>query len=81
LSADDLAEARRVRQLANEMEMEAAERRYWERQGEAWGEYGAYQPFLKGFIPPDYLIDGILQRRFIYSLTAPTGGGKTAIAL
>lgn len=37
--------------------------------------------FIRGFIPPDYLIDGILQRRFIYSLTAPTGGGKTAIAL
>jgi len=37
--------------------------------------------FINGFIPPDYLIDGILQRRFIYSLTAPTGGGKTAIAL
>jgi hypothetical protein len=30
---------------------------------------------------PDYLIDGIIQRRFLYSLTAPTGAGKTAIAL
>jgi hypothetical protein len=37
--------------------------------------------FLEGFIPPDYLIDGILQRRFLYSMTAPTGTGKTAIAL
>jgi hypothetical protein len=37
--------------------------------------------FLAGFIPPDYLIDGILQRRFCYSFTAPTGSGKTAIAL
>jgi hypothetical protein len=37
--------------------------------------------FISGFVPPDYLIDGLLQRRFIYSLTAPTGGGKTAIAL
>lgn len=37
--------------------------------------------FLAGFTPPDYLLDGILQRRFIYSMTAPTGGGKTAIAL
>jgi hypothetical protein len=37
--------------------------------------------FLSGFVPPDYLIEGMLQRRFIYSLTAPTGHAKTAIAL
>jgi hypothetical protein len=37
--------------------------------------------FLADFTPPDYLIDGIVQRRFVYSLTAPTGTGKTAIAL
>lgn len=37
--------------------------------------------FLRGFIPPDYLIDGLIQRRFCYSFTAPTGSGKTAIAL
>ena len=37
--------------------------------------------FTCGFTPPDYLIDGLLQRRFLYSLTAPTGGGKTAVAL
>jgi hypothetical protein len=37
--------------------------------------------FLADFIPPDYLIDGLLQRRFIYSMTAPTGSGKTAVAL
>ena len=37
--------------------------------------------FVANFVPPDYLVDGILQRRFIYSLTAPTGAGKTAIAL
>jgi AAA domain len=37
--------------------------------------------FLSGFVPPDYLIDGILQRRFIYSLTGQTGHAKTAIAL
>src|SRR6476646_7069208 len=37
--------------------------------------------FLKGFIPPDYLVDGVLQRRFIYSLTGQTGHAKTAIAL
>ena len=37
--------------------------------------------FVKDFVPPDYLIDGILQRRFIYSFTAKTGDGKTALAL
>jgi AAA domain len=37
--------------------------------------------FVAGFVPPDYVLDGILQRRFLYSLTAPTGTGKTAIAL
>jgi AAA domain len=37
--------------------------------------------FISGFVAPDYLLDGILQRRFIYSLTAQTGHGKTALAL
>lgn len=37
--------------------------------------------FTADFQPPDYLIDGILQRRYLYSLTAKTGSGKTAIAL
>ena len=37
--------------------------------------------FIGDFVPPDYLIDGLLQRRFLYSLTAPTGAGKTAIAV
>lgn len=37
--------------------------------------------FIAGFIPPDYLIDGLVQRRFCYSMTAPTGSGKTAVAL
>jgi hypothetical protein len=37
--------------------------------------------FIEGFVPPDYLLEGILQRRFIYSLTAQTGHGKTALAL
>jgi hypothetical protein len=37
--------------------------------------------FLEGFSPPDYLVDGVLQRRFLYSLTGVTGGGKTAIGL
>ena len=37
--------------------------------------------FIAGFKPPDYLFDGVLQRRFIYSLTAPTGSGKTSFLL
>lgn len=37
--------------------------------------------FVAGFIAPDYLIHRLVQRRFIYSLTAPTGAGKTAVAL
>jgi DNA polymerase I-like protein with 3'-5' exonuclease and polymerase domains len=39
------------------------------------------EEFLSGFVPPDYLIDGMLQRRFIYSLTGQTGHAKTSIAL
>jgi hypothetical protein len=37
--------------------------------------------FIRDYVPPDYLIDGLLQRQFFYSMTGKTGGGKTAIAL
>lgn len=37
--------------------------------------------FLSGFTPPDYLVDGIFQRRFVYSITGRTGSGKTAIGM
>jgi hypothetical protein len=37
--------------------------------------------FLKDFEPPDYVVDGILQRRFTYSITAQTGVGKTVVAM
>src|SRR5262245_43633946 len=37
--------------------------------------------FVAGFVPPDYLVDGLLQRRYVYSLTGPTGSGKTCIVL
>jgi hypothetical protein len=37
--------------------------------------------FVAGFAPPDYLIDGLLQRRYLYALTGPTGSGKTGIGL
>ena len=37
--------------------------------------------FVDGFVPPDYVLEGVLQRRFIYSFTGKTGSGKTAILL
>jgi len=37
--------------------------------------------FIAGFIPPHYLADGIVQHRFIYSMTGKTGDAKTAVAL
>lgn len=37
--------------------------------------------FMAGFVPPDYILDGIMQRGRLYSLTSPTGHGKTAVAL
>ena len=37
--------------------------------------------FVAGFVPPDYLVDGLIQRRYFYSMTAPTGAGKTCVAM
>lgn len=37
--------------------------------------------FVESFLPPDFVWDGILQRGFLYSATAPTGAGKTAVFL
>jgi hypothetical protein len=37
--------------------------------------------FVADFVPPDYLLDGVLQRRFLYSFTGRTGAGKTAVVL
>lgn len=37
--------------------------------------------FVRGFVPPDYLIDGLIQRRFLYALTGRTGSGKSAVML
>jgi hypothetical protein len=39
------------------------------------------EEFVGGFTPPDYLFDGVLQRQFLYSLTGPTGTGKTCVAM
>lgn len=37
--------------------------------------------FVTAFTPPAYLIDGIMQRGYLYSLTARTHHGKTAVAM
>ena len=37
--------------------------------------------FVAAFVPPDYIVDGLLQEGFLYSLTGATGAGKTAITL
>lgn len=37
--------------------------------------------FVAGFVPPEYLIDGMVQQGYLYSLTARTGHGKTAVGL
>ena len=39
------------------------------------------EQFVAGFTPPSYLIDGIVQRGYLYSLTARTNHGKTAVAM
>ena len=37
--------------------------------------------FIGGFVPPDYLIDGILQRRFIYSVTARPAAARRRFSM
>jgi hypothetical protein len=37
--------------------------------------------FITGFVPPDYLIDRVLRRRFANTLTGRTGDGKTAVMM
>jgi AAA domain len=37
--------------------------------------------FVRALTSPNYLLDGILQRRYCYALTAKTGAGKTALML
>ncbi|OSI66350.1 AAA family ATPase [Bradyrhizobium canariense] len=37
--------------------------------------------FVAGFAPPDYLLRGVLQLRFCYSVTGQTGTGKTTVAM
>lgn len=37
--------------------------------------------FVRGFVAPDYVLDGVLQKGFLYAVTAKTGVGKTAVAM
>lgn len=37
--------------------------------------------FTAGFVPPEFIIKGVVQRGRFYLLTAPTGAGKTAVML
>ena len=37
--------------------------------------------WVNSFTPPDYVIGGVLQRGFFYSMTGRTGSGKTSIAI
>ena len=37
--------------------------------------------FVAGFVPPEYVVVGLAQRRFLYSNTGQTGAGKTAVML
>jgi len=44
-------------------------------------EMQATASFVKDFVAPEYIIEGVLQRGRLYTLTAPTGHGKTACSL
>lgn len=46
----------------------------------AWSVQSVSQ-FTSGFVAPEYIIDGVVQRGRLYTLTAPTGSGKTAVML
>jgi hypothetical protein len=37
--------------------------------------------FVAGYVAPQYLVEGIIQQRRLYSLTGKTGDGKTALQL
>lgn len=46
----------------------------------AWRVQSAAE-FTADFVAPEYLIEGVIQRGRLYTLTAPTGSGKTAVML
>jgi len=39
------------------------------------------ESFLADVEPPDWVVEGIVQRGYLYALTAPTNHGKTAVSL
>lgn len=48
--------------------------------GQAWAMQST-AAFVAGFVPPEYIVDGVIQRGRLYTLTAPTGSGKTAVMI
>lgn len=46
----------------------------------AWRLQSAAE-FTADFVAPEYIVDGVIQRGRLYTLTAPTGSGKTAVML
>ena len=37
--------------------------------------------FTADFVSPEYIVDGVIRRGMLYTLTAPTGSGKTAVMI
>ena len=48
--------------------------------GQTWSVQST-ATFIAGFVPPEYIVDGVIQRGRLYTLTAPTGSGKTAVMI
>jgi hypothetical protein len=70
------------------LDREREEREHKAGARKANGHSGEKHPLIKSsaefvaeFVPPDYIVDGLLQEGFLYSLTGATGAGKTAITL
>jgi hypothetical protein len=49
--------------------------------GEAPSLIKSSAQFIAGHVPPEYVLVGVLIRRFVYSLTGQTGAGKTCVTL
>jgi hypothetical protein len=67
--------------LASSAERKFADSEYTEADPPKKIELLSSATFVASYVPPDFLIDDLLQRQFFYSLTGKTGAGKTAIAL
>jgi len=51
-----------------------------EPKAQTWAVQTAHD-FTSDFVAPEYVIEGVAQRGRLYTLTAPTGSGKTAVML